>query len=379
MKSGLIIKNDGLGDLVVASGTISRLASRYDEGVDILVRSACAAIAERIPGVNRVLTASHAPGFRGRGTPRLFVPKMERLDARVVVQLLSHEYDEAVCLRRFIRRSSFLFMRFVRAKRKLRMWQYPTNLDRPLAELWSRGWEDWSGDERTLSESSYYSEFCNRLTGSPSPDEQRLKEVPQRRRNPESREIGLIAGGWSSNWPYWVELAELITAHGYSVHIFGGSDVAELAQEIVGRVPNTVNHVGRLGLFDAVERVSNMRAAVGNDTGMSHLASLVLDPVMIVLGGGTFQRFFPWPEADNQYIIYHALDCYDCDWSCCHSERLCQTRIPPTAVAKYLNEVLTEPRTPRQRNLNAATVRYRVAWQRSSEPRSLRVLGPTLD
>ena len=40
----------------------------------------------------------------------------------------------------------------------------------------------------------------------------------------------------------------------------------------------------------------NFEYYIGNDTGISHIAMLVCDKVVIHHGGGGLGRFFPWPD-----------------------------------------------------------------------------------
>jgi len=42
-----------------------------------------------------------------------------------------------------------------------------------------------------------------------------------------------------------------------------------------------------------------------------------------IFGHGTFRRFFPWPDTDNQYTFFHGLECFDCTWECIFQDRVC--------------------------------------------------------
>ena len=83
-----------------------------------------------------------------------------------------------------------------------------------------------------------------------------------------------------------------------------------------------------------------MSLYVGNDTGFSHYASLIVSKIVIIMGGGTFERFFPWPSSSNQYIIYNKLECFDCTWSCKYKERYCLKLIKPSDVFSFIEQVL---------------------------------------
>ena len=83
------------------------------------------------------------------------------------------------------------------------------------------------------------------------------------------------------------------------------------------------NRVDKLTWSESAGELASLAAVISNDTGLAHLASLVSSRVIVILGGGTFGRFLPWPGATNQYVLFHGLDCFDCDWACKFAEREC--------------------------------------------------------
>ena len=58
MASCLLIKNDGIGDLIVSSGIISYLAENVYESLDLVTCAANHEVAESIPGINRIFYIS---------------------------------------------------------------------------------------------------------------------------------------------------------------------------------------------------------------------------------------------------------------------------------------------------------------------------------
>jgi hypothetical protein len=83
-----------------------------------------------------------------------------------------------------------------------------------------------------------------------------------------------------------------------------------------------------------------------------------------VLGGGTFRRFFPWPENRKQYVIYHGLDCFDCDWECKFAEKHCLHLVRPPDVLRYFDEIMDSEGVGHERNLNPEEKKYCAAWRR---------------
>jgi ADP-heptose:LPS heptosyltransferase len=123
-----------------------------------------------------------------------------------------------------------------------------------------------------------------------------------------------------------------------------------------------VNEVGNLSFSDTASRLQEYPFYIGNDTGLSHLATLVAEKVLIIYGGGTFRRFFPWQTAINQHIIYKGLDCFDCNWICKHAERYCLTSIGSKDVVEFFDEIVAGI-APLERDLNSKNETYIPAWQ----------------
>ena len=122
--SCLVIKNDGIGDLILASGLIADLARELGP-LDLVTCEANREVAGNIPGVREVLYVSrdalhYRPwslrlGLRWRGG--------EPRDRAVLRELRQRVYGTAICLRRFVRQSSLILMGAARAERRLCCWQ----------------------------------------------------------------------------------------------------------------------------------------------------------------------------------------------------------------------------------------------------------------
>lgn len=370
--SCLVVKNDGIGDLVLASGVLASLARAFDGRLDLVTTERCREVAAMLPGVRTVF---HLPLGRPRTVPGLHrlgwvVPRPGGAERRLRRELMERRYTVALCLRRFIRRTSFVLMSWCRAGEKHGCWQFPTDLSHRAAERASRGWHRYRGPVATLSEASYFRGFVEDRFGvevDPTPRLE-LPELPPVALDPGA--VGLCIGGGAMNWPtgHWLELVAELRAEGRPVHLFGGPDAAATAATIRARHPGCTSHVGELGLAESVPYLRSLDAFVGNDTGFTHFASLVVDRCLVLLGGGTFGRFFPWPGADNQRVVYHGLDCFDCDWRCKFAERYCLTRLHPAGVWKAFQEMVRGT-GERAENLNPEDAAYRIAWKRGAETR----------
>jgi ADP-heptose:LPS heptosyltransferase len=368
MASCLVIKNDGIGDLVLASGLIASLGQRFGGEVDLVTCEENREIAEGIePLRERLYVSRDAMHFSARAwSGGLLWPRVPSNDAAVLRRIRSRRYDVAICLRRFIRQNSLVIMQSVTADRKLCAWQLPTNASGELAHRASRGWQHYQGPPQVTSELLYATEFLEATLGDIVDPRPRLSFCHRQQAAPGTRRIALGIGGSSMRWPSgsWYELATALGESGWRLSLFGGAEVADLATRIQRDVPGTDNRVGRTTLREMSELLQSCDAYVGNDTGIAHLASLVARKCLILSGGGTFRRFFPWPTRQGQTVVFHALDCFDCEWICKFPERYCLTFLRVRDVHAAFERMMADTGdAPVEIDANPREASYDLAWR----------------
>jgi ADP-heptose:LPS heptosyltransferase len=366
----LVIKNDGIGDLVLASGLIADLARRFD-GVDLITCEQNRELAAQIPGIRNCLEVSR-DWIQFRPWPARLGFRWIRAthgDRAVFRWLSDHQYDTAICLRRYIRQSSLVLMSKVRADHRHCAWMYPTNVTEDVARELSAGWQRHTPSASPRSELTYYREFLRSALGVDSQSPPALTCAAYPHTTVQPGQIGLCLGGSSTNWPAgsWQALASSLHKQGKKLVLFGGTDAKSLAAHIFAACPGTNDLTGRLNFAESVPHLAALELLVGNDTGFSHFASLIVPRILVILGGGTFGRFFPWPETDRQFVLFHGMDCYDCGWQCKFPRRECMELISPNAVLDYATQIIAGS-APAQRNLNPQTVTYRACWRFSTPP-----------
>jgi ADP-heptose:LPS heptosyltransferase len=350
--SCLVIKNDGIGDIVLFSGLLTSIASEFDGNVDLVTRKENAEIANLISGVRNVFFA-------------------ERDQVSEETQALlrkQSKYDYAIVPRRFIRKSVFSVMQNISAEKKFCCWQYPTNLTMEKAETGSKGWKRIQGTHSSISELNYLQGFCQTVLGcelDPTPRLNLDDSNDHKQPNPSKKRIGICLGGASSRWPYlhWLELLDGLVSKGLTPVLFGTKTEFMVAEKLVSKINPVESYVGKLSLIETITAFRQLHCVVSNDTGLAHLATLCTPKVVTILGGGTFGRFFPWPKQENQYIVHYGMDCYDCEWRCCHPEKLCLDFIEPSDVLDYLLRILADEKVTRTLNLSQVPKTYPVAWR----------------
>ena len=217
-----------------------------------------------------------------------------------------------------------------------------------------------------FSELNYFQEFVENIFDVGIDPHPRLLCINAAKYKPERNIIGIGIGSGVSNWPigYWIDLVSHLQKSSWQIILFGGEDDIKISAYVEQNCNGCQNLAGTLTFVESIQYLNKLSAFIGNDTGFTHFASLVVPNCLVISGGGTFRRFFPWPDVSNQYVIYHALDCFDCDWECKFNEKHCLHLIRPSNVLKYFNEIMSPEETSNIYNLNPFAGQYQVAWRR---------------
>lgn len=96
---------------------------------------------------------------------------------------------------------------------------------------------------------------------------------------------GASPGGGLKRWPeaHYRALAQWLRAEGRTPLVLGGPDDAELGRRVLDGIDGGVDCVGRTNLFDIAALALGAEAAVGNDTGPTHLAEAMGAPTLMLV------------------------------------------------------------------------------------------------
>jgi ADP-heptose:LPS heptosyltransferase len=134
--------------------------------------------------------------------------------------------------------------------------------------------------------------------------------------NPGSNEPG-------RRWPFesYIEAAEKFIADGYQVAFVGTRDErwdAALLRE-VSKKSGVTDLTGQTTLSELLTLMKHAALVISNDTGPAHLSIALGAPTIVIVGGGHFSSFVPYPEhvcPVNARFVYQVMDCYHCFWRC---------------------------------------------------------------
>jgi heptosyltransferase-2 len=92
--------------------------------------------------------------------------------------------------------------------------------------------------------------------------------------------------GEAKRWPAakYAEFAERMAAEGVDVAIFGSARDRPVGEAILALAPGVKNLCGETRLEDAIDFLAAARLAVGNDSGLMHVAAAVGTPLVAVYG-----------------------------------------------------------------------------------------------
>lgn len=116
----------------------------------------------------------------------------------------------------------------------------------------------------------------------------------------------------------------------------------ELSDVLTRNGVSHINLVGRTTLQEAAHIIKQARVCLGNESGLVHIAIAQGTPVVTIVGGGHYARFFPYPDNQRQYVVNKAMECYYCNWRCIFNRTRCIEEVPVDAVAGALQSALSE-------------------------------------
>jgi len=133
--------------------------------------------------------------------------------------------------------------------------------------------------------------------------------------------------------------------------ICGSEDEQPLAAALMKAAPqgNWLDLTGKTSLLQLVELIRGALLVLGNETGPIHIAARCGVPSVVILGGGHWGRFLPYPPAatlSQPHVIENRMPCYGCNWRCCHARKPdapfpCIEKIEVSALTKALVGVMS--------------------------------------
>lgn len=124
-------------------------------------------------------------------------------------------------------------------------------------------------------------------------------------------------------WPFasYVEIAEKLIALGWRVAFVGKRDERWDASllDAISKRDGVIDFTGQTTLPGLLDLMNHAGLVLSNDTGPAHLSIALGAPTLVIVGGGHFTSFVPYPDdvrPKNARFVYETMECYHCFWRC---------------------------------------------------------------
>ena len=193
--SCLIIKNDGIGDLILSSGLIAEISKIFNGQLDLVTCEQNREIVEMMEGIREPLYISRDKlnFWPHVGRLGLYIPRIEKNDKIILRKLKKRKYHTAIVLRRYIRQNTLIVMSYVKAKNKYCTWQFPTNTTHKVARKFSKGYSFEEGMINTLPENRYFQQFIEKILKTKINPEPRLLLPPFTQKKVEKNQCSFLS------------------------------------------------------------------------------------------------------------------------------------------------------------------------------------------
>lgn len=326
-KSGLvIIRNDNLGDFIIFLPLLKRLTSFYQEPATLLVSEA---------------SYEFAQGLKERGWPIKEVMRCERhrfnrnifYRQQLLLQIRKKNFLTAVAPAFSRDATTDLMMVATTAQQRIG-WEADTlNQSQRSRKFFSKFYTTLiTNPSEAFKEVEKNAEFLRHweqlapsallpiYTPAPQDIEEATRLLRQYGVNKKFVIISPGAGALYRIWPLkkFAAIVDYTHSLGYQVILCGTRQEQSLTQTITSLSSAPVVDVaGKVSLFTLAALLDKASLFLGNEAGLTHLASAVGTPVVCIMGGGHFKRFFPYTESEKRHIVFDpAMACRNDNWAC---------------------------------------------------------------
>lgn len=339
----VVVKPDGIGDFVLATGAIHALLRAVPaDRLAMVVSEAVLPLARReFPQVRLIGIPPFLRHKRALHGWRRIRRTLSRISARDVLCLRHQRWDYHE-----------LVLGWIGAERR---WV----IDDPAAAFWTRGRNSYRCREHVRSveppasealiprELALHRELLAAFLGRVVAAEELLPRIGA---GPADRPrcdmlVAPFTAAAIKDLP--VGLLHPILAEGTPITLIGSPEQQErlsnLARHIRSKSAARVQVAAPDSLADLIERLAAAPLILTADTATAHLATALDCRTVVVMGGGHPGQFGPWRRSPRQRWLTHEVPCAGCGWSCPHPEPYCLTRIAPSEVQNAMDEVLAAP------------------------------------
>lgn len=107
-----------------------------------------------------------------------------------------------------------------------------------------------------------------------------------------------------------------------SIQVFVSGNSAErvLCEEIAeGIGGGAISVAGECSLVGLAGIIAGAQHCISNDSAAAHIAAAFQKPVLCILGGGVWERFWPYDDRARNQTACYPMPCFGCGWDCLYA------------------------------------------------------------
>jgi len=126
----------------------------------------------------------------------------------------------------------------------------------------------------------------------------------------------------------------------HQIILFGSKQQEKDLLGIKGNHQNVTILTNELKTNEIPSLLTKSKIFIGLDSGLTHLALKLGIPLVAIIGGGFYQRFFPFMESAKVKYLYYKMDCFGCEWNCIYDKKHCIEDISEDEVFREIEKIL---------------------------------------
>ena len=131
-----------------------------------------------------------------------------------------------------------------------------------------------------------------------------------------------------------------------TIVLFGTKSERNLCEQIHQQIKDCTNIVEVLNLAgdttirQLIEGMRNCDIVLSTDSASLHLSVAIKKPVVGMMGGWQYGRFYPWGDPNLHKVVNKPMDCYGCNSRCLFPSIKCIEEIDPMKIALELKGLI---------------------------------------
>ena len=302
----LVIGPSWVGDMVMSQSLYRTLKARYPDAIiDVMAPAWCRPLLDCMPEVNEAIAMPLGHGKLEIGVRR-----------KLGLSLKSRHYDQAIVLPGSLKSALIPWFAGIpkrtgwRGEMRYGLLNDIRTLDAQAFPLMVQRYVALAFEKNMMTSAKVIPEplLTPRLIVDPASVQQTLQSLSLKMEQPT---LALCPGaefGPAKRWPdyHYAKVAESMITQGWQVLLFGSGNDRAVGDAIVSAIApvhrdGCVHLAGKTTLGQAVEILSQCRAAISNDSGLMHVAAAVGLP-LVALYGPSSPNFTP-PLSDQAKVL----------------------------------------------------------------------------